>query len=695
MPVGLNLPNAVEALAMTPNDVVRCVRAIAGWETAVLLLALFGFAVHSVRLHQEDNSTGGKWARHVAPSRSRFLLAFCAAIFWWVAFYALMAASSQVYDPKHPPTDLLDKRFPHANVLLNFCQNTTTFCLVAMYAALAASGPKRPQPTSGSIHRSMLYKGWLLVLVVVTGLEVLTAYQQHVVPSTLEARHAPFNLFSGVAQGLALFLVLGRLEEHVIWDHLRPSRLRAKGFTPGKRRALLVYGYAYAALQATYPVLDQSKYYLFQPLIIAGAFLLKLLFFWLVIAVIRRTNGRPSALEHYLYETERFGAEDLQSYERSFMRRHVDPNFRRGSSESGYMGIDHSRISPYRRQYFGFPADRDGLLVTDVYAGSPAMKAGIRPGDYITHIRERPIGPRTTLKSALEGTRAQENVRVTYYRSALNAGSVCQNMCTVELVPYAQLPHQRTVRLSQPFLGLKIGHNHLDQGAVVDMLGPDGPTFCLRGIKRCRFDQTLVVADTHGLKQLKALMLPGEPLELDCEESSLCVRYGPLARSTTVQWKHDLPGRIDLIPAKHEGPTTVLGTDHHSILLQYADRFADGEETEYRSVGNARRECPIGSGHDNEGVLYVFDERLELVFEYYYMNGELERLLEWPVWRKVTAGKLFIFVGSKPEPCKKNPDTEVWRSRRGKFIDVQLARSEPRITDTRCSATSGTGETAQ
>lgn len=665
------------ALHATPNDVTRWVRCVASIETVCLLVALVLFGVWTWKLHQGDKVSGEKWRQHVAPSRNRFLRAYCLAILCWVLFYGLMAASSVVIDKAHPPTAFLDKRLPHVNVFMNLMQNGTTFWLVVMYAALAAPGPKRRQTTNSGIHRSMLYKGWLLVLVVITGLEVLSAYQQHVVPNTMEARHAPFNLFSGVAQGLALFLVMGRLEEHVIWDHLYPERVQASGFWPGKRRALMLCGYAYAALQSTYPVLDQGEYYLFQPLIITGAFILKLLFFVLVVAIIHRENhGRPSALEQYLYETERFGAEDLQSYERSFMRRHVDPNFRRSSSESGYMGIDHSRISPYRRHFYGLPEDRDGLLVTDVYPGSPAMSAGIRPGDYITHIRERPIGPRTTLKSALEGTRKEEKVRVTYYRPSLDTTAVSQHMCTVELAAYADLPHQRTVRLSQPFLGLTVDHNHPDLGAVVHHTDRGGSELYLRAITRSSFGQTFRIPDIHGLKQVRAVLLPGEPLVLVGHDRRDPVRYGPLLPETTVPWKRDQDGELDMLPVDHPGPSNVLHPEHDLIRKHYADRFPEGAGTEYRAAKDASKGLPLGTNHTREGVIYAFDERLELLFEYYFVEGELERLKDWPIWRKVTAGKIHIFVGQKPDLPGNDGKEDVCRSRSGVFCTINLTRKE-------------------
>jgi S1-C subfamily serine protease len=59
-----------------------------------------------------------------------------------------------------------------------------------------------------------------------------------------------------------------------------------------------------------------------------------------------------------------------------------------------------------------------GALVAKVVPGSPAAKAGIRPGDLITQLDTEPIGASATLVAAISGLQPGDTVAIQLQRGA-------------------------------------------------------------------------------------------------------------------------------------------------------------------------------------------------------------------------------------------------------------------------------------
>ena len=57
----------------------------------------------------------------------------------------------------------------------------------------------------------------------------------------------------------------------------------------------------------------------------------------------------------------------------------------------GWMGIAIRQLKPQLARDQGLPEKTKGILVDEVVAGGPAAKAGVRPGDVLTHYRGKPL----------------------------------------------------------------------------------------------------------------------------------------------------------------------------------------------------------------------------------------------------------------------------------------------------------------
>lgn len=575
------------------------------------------------------------------------------------------------------------------NFLQNATQNFTSWVLVWIYAALVAPEPRTTIRSEGREYRLILVRGWGLVFVAATVLEALSGHQLHVMQGRPEILHAPFNLFAGIAQGLVLFLIIGRLDDSALWDHVRPEKRLNTGklsFWPGWMRVLLVSGYAYAALQSTYPVLDQADLFYLEPWIIGLAFLLKVLLVLLFRILLKRKQAdRPCAMEHLLYETDRFHTEELKSYERGFLRRHVNPNHRRHHGDDPYLGIEYMRMNEHKRKVFGISEDQDGLWITDVYPGSPAMKAGLRAGDYLTHVRHQPIGTGTGLSEAQEGSKAGEDMRVVFCRpdvgsrvnkSPLDAPPVAlQGLAYVHSTMYSKLPHRRIARYSRPAFGFTVLHNDPTYGVRVDMRkeGSTAPHLAVvEALHRVLYDETHSVPDMSGFRLLRERLMPGEPLKLYLrgEGWAPLLLHGPMQAGATARWRLDYQVAAE---GAAPVPSSLDNVEAEKVLKRVRKRYPDRFSATANFLLPPESSSEWSSSED-KGLLFAFDEKLELVFEYYFSTG-LAHLSQWPVWRKVTAGTVYLFVGQPPSPVKDQFGRLVHKCCGGTMHVVQLHRS--------------------
>jgi serine protease Do len=81
----------------------------------------------------------------------------------------------------------------------------------------------------------------------------------------------------------------------------------------------------------------------------------------------------------------------------------------------GWLGVAIQALTPELTKGFGLP-DTRGALVSSVMDGSPAMKAGVKPGDVITAYDGRPVGRSEDLPRAVADTRVGREVPLTVVR---------------------------------------------------------------------------------------------------------------------------------------------------------------------------------------------------------------------------------------------------------------------------------------
>ena len=68
-----------------------------------------------------------------------------------------------------------------------------------------------------------------------------------------------------------------------------------------------------------------------------------------------------------------------------------------GKVARGYLGIHMQDVDAYLAQQFNLPG-QNGVLVDDVFPGTPADKAGIKPGDFITEFNGKPVDDGNSLQ---------------------------------------------------------------------------------------------------------------------------------------------------------------------------------------------------------------------------------------------------------------------------------------------------------
>ena len=92
----------------------------------------------------------------------------------------------------------------------------------------------------------------------------------------------------------------------------------------------------------------------------------------------------------------------------------LDSIVRDGKVTRGWIGVEPNDLTPELAETFGVKAD-EGVIITGVLQNGPAAQAGIRPGDVITHVGDKPVRHVQELLTAvaglMPGTEAQMQIR--------------------------------------------------------------------------------------------------------------------------------------------------------------------------------------------------------------------------------------------------------------------------------------------
>ncbi len=89
-------------------------------------------------------------------------------------------------------------------------------------------------------------------------------------------------------------------------------------------------------------------------------------------------------------------------------------------AKPGRLGLELSPLTPETRRQFRVPEDVEGALVVGVDPRGPAAKQGLRPGDVISMVGQRPVSSPEDVKSAVEDNEDRDH---TLFRIERNGGS--------------------------------------------------------------------------------------------------------------------------------------------------------------------------------------------------------------------------------------------------------------------------------
>jgi serine protease Do len=88
-----------------------------------------------------------------------------------------------------------------------------------------------------------------------------------------------------------------------------------------------------------------------------------------------------------------------------------------GKVSRGWLGVSIQELDQPTRDAFGLSAEAKGVLIGDVFKGQPADKAGIKRGDVITKVNDRPIETLNQLRNQVAAIHPGKTVPVEILRN--------------------------------------------------------------------------------------------------------------------------------------------------------------------------------------------------------------------------------------------------------------------------------------
>jgi S1-C subfamily serine protease len=98
------------------------------------------------------------------------------------------------------------------------------------------------------------------------------------------------------------------------------------------------------------------------------------------------------------------------------VKRIVSELIRLGEVRLPWLGLEVQELTPELKSHFGLPEETAGVLVRDVYEGSPAQKAGIRRGDTVVSMGSIPVESLSDYSEALAEFTSSDPVRLKIHR---------------------------------------------------------------------------------------------------------------------------------------------------------------------------------------------------------------------------------------------------------------------------------------
>ncbi len=147
----------------------------------------------------------------------------------------------------------------------------------------------------------------------------------------------------------------------------------------------------------------------------------------------------------------------------SLAKRITDQIIKDGHVTRGYIGVRLATLRPAQARAMGIPEGR-GALIDDVEPGGPADRAGLRRGDVIVAIDDKPVADFSALRTTTSGLGIGKEVALNYYR---------QGRAAAARVTIGPLPVLRT-------LGLGVHDQKMEDGQtrlVIDSIQGGSPAF--------------------------------------------------------------------------------------------------------------------------------------------------------------------------------------------------------------------------
>ncbi len=146
----------------------------------------------------------------------------------------------------------------------------------------------------------------------------------------------------------------------------------------------------------------------------------------------------------------------------------------KGSVTRGWLGIGIQEITPVLEKSFGLK-DKHGVLVSDVYKGTPAEKAGIERGDVIVQFDGKSVDEPKDLSRMVASTSVGKTVNI----KLLREGSAMERTVKVgemeDKTENAQMPSHKslgiTVQELSPEIARNLGLNN-ESGVVITSVEP-------------------------------------------------------------------------------------------------------------------------------------------------------------------------------------------------------------------------------
>jgi S1-C subfamily serine protease len=155
-------------------------------------------------------------------------------------------------------------------------------------------------------------------------------------------------------------------------------------------------------------------------------------------------------------------------------KRIVNDLMRYGEVRSPWLGLYVQSLNPGIAQQFNFRGNH-GVIITDVYSGSPAENAGLRRGDIITAIERQPVKSKESFNTILSSYTAENSIALSVFRD---------NAISEYALKAAIFPLSRVDELCWKVLGIAVMENnaaiakkyglYATQGAVIKSIRDNG-----------------------------------------------------------------------------------------------------------------------------------------------------------------------------------------------------------------------------